>query len=120
MSFNHELSVANHRITRWTFANAAARLAKTGFTSADKDKVARDADTNTYWAVIAVASGLATWKSISGFSEAEVISIIKANVYAPMVVAGFNQDLPYIAGTDKVPSFVTDSNGDIYLTKVSI
>lgn len=64
MSFNHEDSQANHRITRWTFANAAARAAKINFVAGDKDKVAKDNDTGTYWIVVSVASGVATWKSI--------------------------------------------------------
>lgn len=62
--FNHELSLANHRITRWTFVDSTARLAKTNFVSSDVDKVAKDSSTGTYWVVVSVSTGVATWKSI--------------------------------------------------------
>lgn len=72
MSFDHELSVANHRITRWTFADAAARTAKTGLTSADKDKVAKQSDNNTYWIVTTVTAGVPTWKKLGGIELTDI------------------------------------------------
>ena len=32
----------------------------------------------------------------------------------PLMYGGFNEDIIYTEGTDKVPSFLTDSNGDLY------
>lgn len=38
-----------HRVVNWEYANAAARLAATGFIAADVGKWARQTDDDTYW-----------------------------------------------------------------------
>lgn len=42
----------NHIITSFEYANAAARTGATGLTSADIDKVAKQLDNNSYWALV--------------------------------------------------------------------
>ncbi len=47
----------------WTYANAAARAAATGFTSPDLGKLARQLDNNTLWMLVATTP---TWVAVGG------------------------------------------------------
>jgi hypothetical protein len=45
----HRNSTLNHKPENWTYANAAARVAATGFVVGDVGKLAYQTDTGTYW-----------------------------------------------------------------------
>ena len=59
----HGDSTIVHRLHRWEFANAAARLAKVDFAARDVGRRAFDLDTKTFHDITEVVSGVATWAS---------------------------------------------------------
>jgi len=58
----HGLSTAVHRIERWVYANAAARIAASGFVTADIGKVAYQTDTGVYYRL---TSATPTWAQLA-------------------------------------------------------
>lgn len=42
-----------------------------------------------------------------------------ATFLEPVVIRGFNNDLPYITGNAKVPMFVTTREGDVVVAKTA-
>lgn len=63
---NHSLTTRNHVPHSWTYADAAARTAATGFITSDLYKLARQADDNSLWLLIATSP---TWVQIAGASN---------------------------------------------------
>jgi hypothetical protein len=61
---NHEDATKVHVPYRWSYADAAARTAATGFVAADEGKVARQADDNSLW-MLTVYTG-PTWHQLTG------------------------------------------------------
>ncbi len=59
----HEDLTRNHILERWVYANAAARIGASGFTSNDIGKVAYQSDAKTYWRLMSTAP---TWTLIAG------------------------------------------------------
>lgn len=116
MAFHHSKSTNIHRLQAFTYANASARLAATGFTSADIGKRAYQQSDKTFWDVKDVISGVPVWTG-TGLSELDILDLIRSNIYSPVVFLGFNQDIPYIAGTNLVPNFVTTVDGDVYVMR---
>ncbi len=57
----HSALTKIHRLENWVYANAAARLAATGFVSGDVGKVAFQTDTSSYWRLTATTP---TWIGI--------------------------------------------------------
>jgi hypothetical protein len=55
-----------HTPFNWVYANAAARVAATGFVAGDVNKLALDLDTGKTWRVVSVAAGAATWAIVGG------------------------------------------------------
>ena len=58
----------NHILHNWVFANAAARTGAT-YVSADVGKEAFQTDTSTFWRIISVNTGIATFRESSGSSN---------------------------------------------------
>lgn len=111
MAFNHEKSLANHRITRWTFANSTARNAKTGLTSLDIDKVCKEVATSTYWILIGLTVGGAPlWQPLGGTAGAElsenktddVLTNATSSTKYPSTKGAFDLVMSYV-GTVKYP-----------------
>lgn len=67
MSGTHKNQTENHRPHTWEFANAAARIAFTGYTAPTTDSVgkwARQLDDNSYWTL--TDDSPITWSAVTG------------------------------------------------------
>ncbi len=76
-----------HRPYNWSYADATARLAATGFVAGDVGKLARQTDDNSLWML--TDDSPITWQSI-------------ATAYAVIQVACSDETTPIAAGTNKV------------------
>ena len=75
MSIKHDLATGTnsggvHVPHQWEYANAAARMAATGFLATDVKKLALQLDTNRLWQLTAIVP---TWVAIDAVSEAFAI-----------------------------------------------
>ena len=67
MSFHEELAEGDIHISHnWSYADAVARLAATGFVTADVGKFALQEDENSIWMLVENVPGMYTWVLIGG------------------------------------------------------
>jgi hypothetical protein len=122
----HSKSSISHTLIAWKFNNEADRLSGTlpstatvTFVEADLGRRAYDIDTMTFWDISDVVAGVPTWVSSGGLTIGEVNSLINIAIDGiPKRVfvqqhEGFNEDVPYIAGTNQIPNFVLHDNGSL-------
>lgn len=63
MGFHDELQIGDiHKLQQYEYADSTARLAATGFVTADIGKVARQLDNNSFWILIAITP---TWSPVT-------------------------------------------------------
>lgn len=107
----------NHVIHSYTYANAAARLAATGFVAGDIGKSAKQTDTGTFWLLTSTSP---TWAPLggSGGGGGGVVLMGGTSLPVPVFTSEFDQDVYKFSagGTEavwwrfKVPSSFTTGN----------
>ena len=78
----HQDLTLNHRLESWVYANAAARLAATGFVAGDLARIAYQTDTGQYWRLTATTP---TWALIGPPNA--VFAILQAGPLNPTVTS---------------------------------
>lgn len=103
----HRNSTLNHKIENWTYANAAARTAATGFVTGDIGKLAFQTDNVTYWRLTAVTP---TWvQALAGPAGANGTNGTNGSIWrdgsgVPSNSLGIDGDY-----------YLRTTNGDVYL-----
>lgn len=124
-----------HLAYNWSYADAAARTAATGFVAGDVGKIARQVDTNTLWMLTATTP---TWVQVggTGLTPATHASthqvggsdaftgIVPASAFAPSGLTGAVAASRYVgatasgaptAGTFAVGDYVLDQTGKLWV-----
>jgi len=127
----HSHSSISHTLIAWKFNNQTDRLSGTlpstvvvTFVATDLGRRAYDIDTMTFWDIKEVVAGVPTWVAAGGITSSEVITLINTALAGlPKRVfvlqhEGFNEDVPYIAGTNQVPNFVLHDNGSLFYVEL--
>lgn len=99
---DHETRTRVHRAHRWEYANAAARLAATGFVADDVGKLARQTDNNSLWMLTVTTP---TWQAVG------VGGLGVTEISAPVFAADAGANDTYTATLSPVPtSYVTGTH----------
>lgn len=127
----HSKSSISHTLIAWKFASEEDRLTGTlpstavvTFVASDLGRRAYDIDTMTFWDISEVVAGVPTWVSSGGLSSEEITTLISTAIDGipkrvfVMQHEGFNEDVPYIAGTNQVPNFVLHDNGSLFYVEL--
>lgn len=102
--------LANAKPYRWTYADATARAAASGFVSADVGALAWQQSDNTFWMLTATTP---TWVSVAGGTNGSPAGLTGATA-ATRYVGGTASGAP-ASGTFAVGDFVIDQTGKLWV-----
>ncbi len=108
MSEHKDLPIAEiHIIQQWEYADASARTGASGFVAADRGKVAKQIDNNSWWVLTATTP---TWSELTGTGATS--TFLALTDVDPASYSGQGGNLVAVNGTPDGLEFITPPAGD--------